>query len=215
MSAQAMRQVSPFDASVVSAAAPTLAATTAASAQPSSRAPAKATAPTARKARRAAPPSPSPATPATERLPAEPLGLDEDGPLNLTIPSDAWFLDLEPLSPEDEALYSDRPRSRQACVNGPRPCPWISCRHHLWAEVAFVPRRKLYRWRNDAPAPWEMAHTCALDVADEGGITLEDVGKILGLTRERVRQLEAQALQKLARFFSPEDRASLLEHGLK
>jgi hypothetical protein len=214
MSAQLKRQVSPFDASVVSAAAPALAATTAA-AQPSGRTPspvsAPAKAPAARKARRA----PPQLTPSAPSAPADPLSLDEDGPLDFSIPADAWFIDLEPLSAEDAKLYSGRPRSRQDCANGPRPCPWISCRHHLWAEVAFVPRRKLYRWRNDAPAPWEMAHTCALDVAEEGGTTLEDVGKILGLTRERVRQLEAQALAKLARFFSPEERASLLEQGLR
>jgi hypothetical protein len=44
---------------------------------------------------------------------------------------------------------------------------------------------------------WEMAETCALDVADRGGITLEEVGEILNLTRERIRQVEVKGLQKL------------------
>lgn len=130
----------------------------------------------------------------------------------LDAPSDAWFLNIEPFDPtEDTPLFADRPRTRRDCAGLPRPCPWITCRYHLWAEVAFVPRRKLYRWRNDAPAPWEMRQTCSLDVAEEGGSTLEEVGNILGLTRERVRQLEAQALAKLTRFFKPEDRENLLE----
>jgi DNA-directed RNA polymerase sigma subunit (sigma70/sigma32) len=44
---------------------------------------------------------------------------------------------------------------------------------------------------------WEMQETCALDVADRGGITLEEVGEILNLTRERIRQVEVKGLEKL------------------
>jgi DNA-directed RNA polymerase sigma subunit (sigma70/sigma32) len=42
-----------------------------------------------------------------------------------------------------------------------------------------------------------MAETCSLDVADKGGITLEEVGEILNLTRERIRQVEVRGLLKL------------------
>ena len=45
---------------------------------------------------------------------------------------------------------------------------------------------------------WEMTETCALDVADRGGITLEEVGEIMNLTRERVRQVETAGLAKLS-----------------
>ncbi len=38
---------------------------------------------------------------------------------------------------------------------------------------------------------WELQHSCALEVAQRGGITLEEVGEILNLTRKRIRQLEA------------------------
>ena len=48
----------------------------------------------------------------------------------------------------------------------------------------------------DGPV-WEMPDTCALDVAERGGVTLEDVGRILGLTRERIRQIEVGGLVKL------------------
>tara|TARA_B100000674_G_C37040340_1_gene558234 strand:+ start:71 stop:325 length:255 start_codon:yes stop_codon:yes gene_type:complete len=44
---------------------------------------------------------------------------------------------------------------------------------------------------------WELEDTCALDVADRGGITLEEVGEILNLTRERIRQVEVRGLEKL------------------
>ena len=32
-----------------------------------------------------------------------------------------------------------RPRTRADCLDGPRPCPWASCRHHLLFEVARPP----------------------------------------------------------------------------
>ena len=48
-----------------------------------------------------------------------------------------------------------------------------------------------------------MRETCALDVADRGGITLEEVGAILNLARERIRQVEVRGLLKL-RAVSPD-----------
>lgn len=43
--------------------------------------------------------------------------------------------------------------------------------------------------------PW--SDSCVLDVADEGGATLERVGAVFGFTRERTRQIEMQALFKM------------------
>jgi len=45
--------------------------------------------------------------------------------------------------------------------------------------------------------PWELENSCALDIAERGGVTLEEVGEILNLTRERVRQVEVTGLVKL------------------
>jgi hypothetical protein len=44
---------------------------------------------------------------------------------------------------------------------------------------------------------WELTESCSLDVADRGGTTLEDVGAIMNLTRERIRQVEVKALAKI------------------
>jgi DNA-directed RNA polymerase sigma subunit (sigma70/sigma32) len=44
---------------------------------------------------------------------------------------------------------------------------------------------------------WELVHSCALDIADQGGTAIETVGELLNVTRERIRQIEAQALSKL------------------
>lgn len=40
---------------------------------------------------------------------------------------------------------------------------------------------------------------CLLDAADRGGLTLEDIGERMGITRERVRQIEVMALAKAER----------------
>jgi hypothetical protein len=45
--------------------------------------------------------------------------------------------------------------------------------------------------------PWELEQTCALDVADAGATTLEAVGGLANITRERTRQIETRALEKL------------------
>src|SRR5688572_23421296 len=30
----------------------------------------------------------------------------------------------------------DKPRTRAECADGPRPCPFISCKHHLYVDVS-------------------------------------------------------------------------------
>jgi hypothetical protein len=88
-----------------------------------------------------------------------------------------------------------KPRTRAECADGPRPCPFVSCKHHLFVDVsAKTGAIKLNFPDLDV---WEMNESCALDVADRGGTTLEDVGAIMNLTRERIRQVEVKALAKL------------------
>ena len=41
-----------------------------------------------------------------------------------------------------------------------------------------------------------MKTTCVLDVIQPGGMTLEEAGKIFGITRERIRQIEFKALRR-------------------
>lgn len=88
-----------------------------------------------------------------------------------------------------------RPKTRAECAEGPRPCPHVSCRHHLYLDVS--PRTGAIKLNFPDLEVWDLPVSCALDVAEGGATTLEDVGVILNLTRERIRQLELSALSRL------------------
>jgi sigma-70-like protein len=88
-----------------------------------------------------------------------------------------------------------RPSSRAECREELRPCPWVACKHHLYLDIN--PETGSIKINFPDLEPWELKHTCALDVAERGGITLEEVGEIMNLTRERIRQVEVRGLLKL------------------
>lgn len=94
-----------------------------------------------------------------------------------------------------------RPKTRGDCLSGgsnaERPCAFVSCRYHLALDVD--PYNGAIK-ENFADAELaEMPGTCALDVADLGELTLEDVSAMMNITRERVRQIEESALRKIPR----------------
>lgn len=88
-----------------------------------------------------------------------------------------------------------RPKSRGECANVARPCPYVSCKYHLYIDVN--PNTGSIKVNFPEKEVWELKQSCALDVASQGGITLEEVGEILNLTRERIRQVEVRGLMKL------------------
>src|SRR4051812_6566126 len=88
-----------------------------------------------------------------------------------------------------------RPTTREECRGELRPCPWVACKHHLYLDIN--PETGSIKINFPDLEPWELKHTCALDVAERGGITLEEVGEIMNLTRERIRQVEVRGLLKL------------------
>jgi hypothetical protein len=99
--------------------------------------------------------------------------------------------------PAHEREY-DRPRTRGECVDGPRPCPFIACEHHLYLDVSARTGAIKLNFPDIEPEGLDqMTETCALDVADWQGATLDAVGDIMNLTRERIRQVEVNALAKV------------------
>jgi hypothetical protein len=111
-------------------------------------------------------------------IPARPLSRDERDA--------AWEM------PEPDV---DRPVTRGDCDSMPRPCPFVSCAHHLYLDAN--PESGSLKLNFPHLDVHEMAETCTLDVADRGGITLEELGAILNLTRERIRQIEVSGLAKI------------------
>ncbi len=122
-------------------------------------------------------------------------------------PTPDWL--REDLTDEDRLeLRVLRPRTRGDCVDGPRPCPWVSCRSHLYLEVAQGTGSLMFHHQNKWP--WELEETCALDVADRAHADGEHndrrvVGDLLGLDKERVRQIEVELIANLRRDLDGDD----------
>ena len=97
-------------------------------------------------------------------------------------------------------VWHDRPKTRGDCEDGPRPCPWVSCRHHL-ALVVNVTRFSQQPVRSPFDGVMDgdlsnMKQTCSLDVAEDGEHTLEEVATVLGVTRQRVEAIEHVAQKR-------------------
>jgi len=106
---------------------------------------------------------------------------------------------LQPITlPASWEILPGVPATRGDCFDGPRPCPYVECRHHLWASLHRDQRGNPQKGRQGASTlrPLTM-ESCALDVADRLGLSYTEVGKLLGINPTRVRQIEAVALAKL------------------
>lgn len=97
--------------------------------------------------------------------------------------------------PPEEHADIERPQTRADCEGGQRPCPFVSCVHHLFLDVSA--RTGAIKLNFPDLEVDELPETCALDVADRGGLTLQSVADIMNLTRERIRQVEVRAMAKL------------------
>lgn len=97
---------------------------------------------------------------------------------------------------DGRAVAARRPRRRAECADVPRPCPFVGCRHHLYLEVSPTGQISINNPHVDL---FDMTDSCALDLAERGGMHLTAIGQLIGRTRERVRQIEAAALMQLRR----------------
>lgn len=120
------------------------------------------------------------------------------------------LVDKGPEFQEGETELFERPRTRRDCltaeqagdglgngINSARPCPWISCRYHLFADVN--PDTGTITYHHPEKEPWELTETCALDVADAGESTLIEIGRLFNTSKEGTRQTETKAINKLAK----------------
>lgn len=108
----------------------------------------------------------------------------------------AFYPDVDP----DERHV---PQTRAECINGIRPCPWLSCRHHLWSdEHTGIEARVL-------SLPVIGAPSCTLDEVAENpqGLTPTEIGRRIQRRPEDVAENLESALAKLrdAGVFDVED----------
>ena len=88
-----------------------------------------------------------------------------------------------------------RPQRRSDCAGGLRPCPWATCSWHAAQVRSECKGSRLPMGQVPDVAEW--AQTCTLDVIEQDGATLEDVGEVVGVTRERIRQIERATMAQL------------------
>jgi hypothetical protein len=91
-------------------------------------------------------------------------------------------------------IEAERPRSRLECANGPRPCPWVSCRYNLYLDVTASGSIRV----NLPIAVDKMRESCVLDFDDRPQSQVE-IGDLLGLSRQRAQQIEEHALALLVK----------------
>jgi hypothetical protein len=97
----------------------------------------------------------------------------------------------------------NRPRTRADCKNVPRPCPFVSCRYHLYLDVR--PKTGSIKMNFKGVSIGKMKNSRALDLTENYGMTLDEVGAVLNITSERTRQIENEALFKLRRIINKKD----------
>lgn len=91
-------------------------------------------------------------------------------------------------------LLQTRPTKRSQCVDGPRPCPWASCRYHLAIDVV---ERYGTEFVRENPK-YTGVDSCALDVAAQGSHTSKDLAPILGLTQMESKSIFAESTVALS-----------------
>lgn len=94
----------------------------------------------------------------------------------------------------------ERPRTRGDCLPGgcneARPCQFVACRFNLFLDAH--PRTGSIKLNFGELEPGDMVESCALDVADRGAHTGEEIGSYLSVTREAVRQIQERAMARIA-----------------
>jgi hypothetical protein len=101
----------------------------------------------------------------------------------------------------------ERPKNRQECINGKRPCPWIMCGWHtIWVRWPVFYRRAMHGSENPFGVISDdqiiqylesSPYTCILDACEAaqtgresmGNMSLDELGAILETSRERIRQI--------------------------
>jgi hypothetical protein len=94
----------------------------------------------------------------------------------------------------DDAWYA-KPKTRAECANEIRPCPFVSCRHHLYLDV----RDETQSIKLNFPhlEVWELEDSCSLDVAEQGGLDLREIAELMNVSHQRIHQIGIAGMERL------------------
>jgi hypothetical protein len=127
-------------------------------------------------------------------------------------PEEFWQLQDDERELEEGGILATRPRMGNGidgdCEEG--PCPWVSCRHHLYLDVDET--TGALKLNFPGKEVWELEETCSLRVAaqiriveteeetrEETGLGLERVGELTNVTLEWARRIQDGAAKKMKR----------------
>lgn len=99
-----------------------------------------------------------------------------------------------------------RPTTRGDCAKVERPCSYVGCSKNLYLDVNQTTGS--IKFNHPHTEPGDMVASCSLDEAERDGMTLEAVGVTLNITRERTRQIETMAIEKVRKATEEMERAS-------
>lgn len=99
--------------------------------------------------------------------------------------------------PEDlSSFHYEKPRFRSECEAMPRPCPFVSCRFHMFLDVN--PKNGSIKFNWPGRDLRELEDTCVLDVVDkEKDLSFSEIGDLLNISHEAARQTLEKGIRAL------------------
>jgi len=138
------------------------------------------------------------------------FGLDSDIPLSLSEVAEEAGSTVEHICSEMRRLAEQLPEGVEKKVllaafdpAEPQAMSFESLASDLQVDSAYL-RQRLLRLYERLDGPAKLWLGLRLGLISRGPMTLKQIGKRIGLTRERVRQIEREALQKLNKMLTEE-----------
>lgn len=107
------------------------------------------------------------------------------------------FVPIEFLKDSGQDVSMVRPRTRNECSAVPRPCPFISCKYHMYLDVHPKTGSVKLNFPHLAPEEMPPGASCALDMAERRPVTVQELGVLMNLTAERIREMVGAGLLRL------------------